>query len=907
MSKMKKICLVLSIIFLIPLKVFAYKTAYVEEKNISLQNIPSEIKDLGTAGSSYYPERANYYEFIDNNNNYNVIYEIKDNKTKLGWLTTDLNGEILTEKTITRYLNDFGTALYYNNYLYVLYGAIDDKTADSSSSNYASTATIEIVKYNSSGSVVSTVSIKGYDMSPNVNKNHFTANDKGYGTKIPFDAGTADMAISNGIIGINFAREMYNGHQMSFAIFADADNLEILNKSSDFSGYGLNYNHWISHSFAQRIIGTTDNEFLMADQGDGYPRALVISKTSGIQNPLTAGYKEFEIFHFREANDSEYGYNHTFANLGNIIELSDGYLVVGASEKTLSINYAPSASVNEARNIFIQKLDKNFNGKTTESIQKFNETLRKSETSRTSVANKGEFNLSSRGVTDYGVKWLTDYDDYTKSIINVRAVKINDNKIAILWAERGMKNYSAPHDNEYYFSGDYKYYYMLIDGSGNIIQNPLEIEAISLSSLINFNVKDNCIYWTQENTNGLTLYKLDTSKTDDSITFERVGAETVYITDNKETTHKFSVKTNKNIDLEWQSSNTYVATVDNEGNVTILRSGTSTITVKNKRYNVSLDYNLDVKYKVEEIELIPDSDIELVEGKTTTITYSALPYIAYDRTVDWQSSNDEIFTVNKKDATHIIVTGVSGGDAKLIGTTNDGSNVKVEINVHIIGKMTSISFEESNIYLRTGEQYNLKPIIEPKTANEPIKYYLSSYNTMGITISEDGVINAGSMGHAEYMVRGRYSGVSTYINIYSYDTVLEDHSIHFDNIGEGTTLKVTTYPYDYYPTWESSNNKVVTVDSWGRIKATGNGMAIIKVTASNGYSDTCTVIVGDYLPGDLNQNGVIDMPDVYIALKIALNHIEPTDIQTQIGDINATSSIDMADTYYILKTALNIA
>lgn len=906
MQRVNKYFLLILILFLISTtNVWAEKVAYVEEKNIATTNAPSSIRDLGANGTSYYPERANYYEFIKDNN-YNVIFELDDDKTKLGWITTDLQGKVISEKTISRYLSNFGAALYYNNYLYVLYGTTDNETTELTLPQYASTPTIALVKYNLNGSVEKSLLIEGYEMSAELDKK--TINDlsarKG-GTRIAFDAGTADLVASNGIIAANFAREMYSGHQMAYAIFVDANSLKYLNRPSEIASYSssINYKHWVSHSFDQRILATSDNEFLLADQGDAYPRSFVVSKTSGISNPQTAGLAKFDIFHFREAADKEYAYNNTFANLGNIIELDDGYLFVAASEKTLSINYAKGDYLNEPRNIFIQKLDKNFSSKTAETIQKFSTAARKSETSRTDARNKGQFNLSSSGVTDYGVKWLTNYSDNTKTVLNLRAVKLDNGNIAILWGERPMRAYAEG----YSLTGSMVYYYMIIDSNGNIVKQPLEIQAINLSSLIHFNTQNNCIYWTQEADDGLTLYKLDTTKDDDAITFERVGNETIYITDNNIKSYKFSVKTNKDTPLKWSSSDRYVATVDDSGNVTILKSGTTTITVKNEKYNVSLDYKLDVKYKVEEIELISTpTDLELVEGNTSTITYSALPYSAYDRTVSWQSSNDEVVSITRTDGTHVYIKALQGGKAKIIGTTNDGSNIKVEINVNAIGKMTSLSFEESNIYMRNGETYQLKPIVEPKTANEPLNYLLSSYNTNKITISEDGVVTAGGMGHAEYMVLGKYSKVRTYINIYSYDTILDVDTYHLDNIGDGTTLHVTTYPQDNNPKWESLNDSVVTVDSYGRIKAVGNGVATIKVTASNGYSDTCVITVGDYLPGDLDKSGVIDMPDVYIALKIALHQATPTDEQLRIGDIDGKNGIDMPDVYVILKTAINV-
>ena len=47
-------------------------------------------------------------------------------------------------------------------------------------------------------------------------------------------------------------------------------------------------------------------------------------------------------------------------NLGNIIEVDDGYLLIADSERTLSLNYATTNVANESRDIFIQKMSKDF-------------------------------------------------------------------------------------------------------------------------------------------------------------------------------------------------------------------------------------------------------------------------------------------------------------------------------------------------------------------------------------------------------------------------------------------------------------------------------------------------------------------------------------------------------------------
>ncbi len=895
-----KVKMFLIILLIVPLMVYAKDTAYVDSFSVSTSNVPNTIRDLGLSNVYYYPQNATNYEFIDNNGNYNIVYTLKDNDNYLGWLTTDLQGNVISEKTIKRYLKLFGNALYYNNSLYVLYGQTDNITNNESNlKDYASSETIRLVKYNTNGEVDSYLALPGFETSTTMTSKYTTSlDDLGYGTRVPFDAGNAVLAGNNGIVAAVFAKEMYNGHQMSFSIYANADNLTYLNRPTNMtSTTNINRSFWTSHSFEQRIIPTNDKEFLIADKGDGFPRGMVISKTTNISSS-SRDVKRFRTFTFREANNSEYGYNQTYATLGNLIEVSDGYILIGNSEKTLSLNYASSSTMNESRNIFIQKLDKNFSDKTVETIQKLKTANRESEEKRTDEKDKGEFQFSGKKIIDYGVKWLTNYTD--KSVIEVRGVKLDSGNIAIFWTERDIRTNST---GGYTPIGNNRYFYEIINANGEVVQEALEIETSSLSLLINYNTKGNYIYWMQEDGDNFKLHRLDINKRSEKLILERVGEENIYITDSDVTSYKFTVNTNKDTPLKWTSSDKRVATVDQDGNVTILANGTTVIKARNELYNTEVTYNLDVHYKMKNIT--PEEAATFVTvGDTARVYFTITPSNVASRDIDWESSNSTIFTIEDTYYSSVSIKGIKKGDAYLIGKATDGSLVEVRIPVKVVEEATAINFQEAEYYIYKGDELQLQPILEPITADEPLSYSISSGTNLSLfDISETGLItNTNKTGWANVKVTGKYSRVYGTVKVYVVETTLDKESLHLKN-GDSTRLNLTTYPYDYNPKWETSNDSVATVSYNGTVTAVGDGVAKITVKTSNGYSATCVVTVGDYLLGDMDTSGEVNMKDAFIGLKVASKQLAITDVYLQTGDINGNSKVEMNDVFYILKKA----
>ena len=63
----------------------------------------------------------------------------------------------------------------------------------------------------------------------------------------------------------------------------------------------------------------------------------------------------------------------------------------------------------------------------------------------------------------------------------------------------------------------------------------------------------------------------------------------------------------------------------------------------------------------------------------------------------------------------------------------------------------------------------------------------------------------------------------------------------------------------------------------------------------------------DYLPGDVNMNGTVEMADALMALRAAMGTLELTELQTLIADMDENGSITVSDALTIMRIAMGIA
>ncbi|MDR2699145.1 MAG: Ig-like domain-containing protein [Candidatus Methanoplasma sp.] len=129
-----------------------------------------------------------------------------------------------------------------------------------------------------------------------------------------------------------------------------------------------------------------------------------------------------------------------------------------------------------------------------------------------------------------------------------------------------------------------------------------------------------------------------------------------------------SPETAINKTVVWSSSDPSVATVSSNGRVTAVNIGTAVITARTADGGKTALCDVAVPGPVIGLDLDKTSISLAIEG-TSQITATVIPGNAINRDVTWTSSNIEVAAVDS----HGMVTAMSGGNATITATTNDGN------------------------------------------------------------------------------------------------------------------------------------------------------------------------------------------------------------------------------------------
>lgn len=125
-----------------------------------------------------------------------------------------------------------------------------------------------------------------------------------------------------------------------------------------------------------------------------------------------------------------------------------------------------------------------------------------------------------------------------------------------------------------------------------------------------------------------------------------------------------------NKSVTWDSSDKSVATVDENGLVTAVGSGTADIIVTTVDGELTATCHVTVPPTVISVNSITVSpaDVAVYDGGTAQLTVTFDPAGASNRNVSWSSDNEEVATVSDEG----LVTGVAEGTAHITATSEDG-------------------------------------------------------------------------------------------------------------------------------------------------------------------------------------------------------------------------------------------
>ncbi len=302
--------------------------------------------------------------------------------------------------------------------------------------------------------------------------------------------------------------------------------------------------------------------------------------------------------------------------------------------------------------------------------------------------------------------------------------------------------------------------------------------------------------------------------------------------------------------VSWQSNNTSVATVDNNGKVTAHKAGSCIITAtttdgsgKTATCNITVNPILATSLTLNLTET------NMRQGDHVTLIATVQPSNASNKDVTWSSSNTTIATVDV-DGT---VTAVRPGDATITARTVDGSNLTASCSVHVTQSLaTSLTLDNDEMEVFVGDNVQMHATVLPTDASQVLNW--TSSKPAVATIDSNGKLTAVGEGITVVVVSTTDGSnlnatcivtvkpvMATSISLSSSQLSMEkDQTVTLIATIEPDNVTVKTV------SWSSSNNSIATVDQNGKVTAKALGNAVITATTTDGtnLSATCQVTVG---------------------------------------------------------------
>lgn len=300
-----------------------------------------------------------------------------------------------------------------------------------------------------------------------------------------------------------------------------------------------------------------------------------------------------------------------------------------------------------------------------------------------------------------------------------------------------------------------------------------------------------------------------------------------------------------NTKLLWSSSNSDVASVDDEGKVTGLTAGTTVITVKTEDGGKTATCSVTVVPAVVNVESVSlnETTKELIKGESFTLVATVNPSNATNKNVSWSTSNASVVTVNNG-----VIYAVGTGTATIKVTTENGSKIaECTVTVPVV-EATSITLsgnELSNgmITMRNDDQpITLTATVAPANTTQTDLVWTSSNEN--IATVNNGVITpvAGAKGSTVISVKcaeneAVMATCTVYVTRHIESVAFSQTSLYLltEDTKDLSTMVVFTplEPSITDVTFTSSNTEVVSVNG-STITAVGVGTSTIMVTTKDG-------------------------------------------------------------------------
>ena len=205
-------------------------------------------------------------------------------------------------------------------------------------------------------------------------------------------------------------------------------------------------------------------------------------------------------------------------------------------------------------------------------------------------------------------------------------------------------------------------------------------------------------------------------------------------------------------------------------------------------------------------------------------------------TVEWTSSDESVATV---DATGMVVA-VSAGEADITASVTDSEMSAVcKVTVKVAAKDITVP-DNLDVKLNDGNETTVEATVSPADATD-VKVSYASTDEAVATVDKDGRVQVLQPGECDITTTLMQDGEKVTEKTTHVKAFYEVESITLDSnegkltVGKSHTIKATVAPEEVAAEttieWSSSNEKVATVDSNGKVTAISSGNATITATA----------------------------------------------------------------------------
>lgn len=325
--------------------------------------------------------------------------------------------------------------------------------------------------------------------------------------------------------------------------------------------------------------------------------------------------------------------------------------------------------------------------------------------------------------------------------------------------------------------------------------------------------------------------------------------------------------------IVWKSSRTSIATVDQNGNVTVKKPGTVQITATS---SVNRDIQSSVTIRATRLpapDAITLSPMPATLELSETLNLSAQVYPTDERRsreFRWKTSSSSIARVSSDG----VVTPRKLGTVTITCYSAVNSRIRATLTLRIIDSKLPdrITLDVPSLSMEDGQKIQLTPTVEPATATQTVSW--KSSRTRVATVDSNGVVTAHSSGSTYITATSTYSSSKSVRIKVTVTQKAAPSALTFPTsvasiyVGKSAQIAVQPQPAtaSVMCQYVSSDPSIASVDQNGIVTTRKTGIATITARSlknSQAVAYVRVIVYDDNTPGAVN----LESASLYLGLK----------------------------------------